>query len=222
MVIENIIFDMDGIIIDSEQFWRKADISAFAKVGIEISPEEAQKAAGLRIDDLVYHRQMSYGFSDEIAKNLIRDIFDNAKSMINESGQAKPGVYQAIETFLKYDLTLALASSTPLSIIQLVLKKLNLDKDIFQVICSGEHEKYAKPHPAIYLTAMEQLKTSPFHCAAIEDSLNGVIAVKAAKIYCIAVPDPWHNHAKGYHIANEIIPSLEKIDKSFIEVLKRT
>lgn len=210
---------MDGVIIDSEHLWRKADMDAFAQAGIEMSLEEAQKGAGLRIDDLVYQRQRTCGFDDKLAKKIINNIFSNVSELILSQGIAKSGLHQAIENLCKHDIKLAVASSTPLSIIQLVLKKFGLDKNTFAAVCSGEFEKYAKPHPSVYLTVMQKLGASPFTCAAIEDSLAGVISVKAARIYCIAVPEPWENYAKGYNVADKVIPNLNAIDDNFVKKL---
>jgi sugar-phosphatase len=188
--IQAVIFDMDGLLIDTEPIWRRAEIEVFGRVGLRITEEQALQTMGVRIAEIVdsYYRQHPWsGLSTDEVTNA---IYDEVIRHVREEGEAKPGVYAAFEVVRRAGLPIAIASSSSERLIDAVLQKLDL-QDYVQMICSADDETEGKPHPAVYLTAARRLGVSPDACLALEDSPNGVLSCKAAGMFCIVVPDPY-------------------------------
>ena len=112
---------------------------------------------------------------------------------------------------------MALASSSHEILIQTVIKKLSLEK-YFLVTRSGQHEKYGKPHPQIFISTAQALNVYPTDCIVFEDSLNGILAAKAARMYCIAVPDIHRFNEPRMAIADLKLKSLEEFNLEMINI----
>ncbi len=110
---------------------------------------------------------------------------------------------------------MALASASYFKLINATLNKLEL-RDQFNVIHSAEIEPYGKPHPGIFLTTAKNLGVDPEFCLVFEDSLNGVIAAKAARMKCVCVPDPAFRNDTRFSIADIILNSLEEWNESYM------
>jgi sugar-phosphatase len=185
-----VIFDMDGLLIDTEPIWRRAEIDVFGRVGLRITEEQALQTMGVRIAEIVagYYRQ--HPWSGSSPEEVTDAIYDEVIRHVQEEGGAKPGVYTAFHAVRSAGLPIAIASSSSERLIHAVLQKLGLQNDV-QAICSADAEKQGKPHPAVYLTAAGKLGVPPEACLALEDSPNGVLSSKAAGMFCIVVPDPY-------------------------------
>jgi sugar-phosphatase len=101
----------------------------------------------------------------------------------------------------------ALASSSAYRLIRAVTERLGL-ADSFDCVYSAEEEEYGKPHPGVYLTAARRLGVAPTQCLAVEDSFNGVLAAKAARMKCVAVPEPAQRRDPRFCIADVVLDSL--------------
>ncbi len=183
-----IIFDMDGLLIDSEPHWHEAQQRVFSGVGIELSIKDCQDTTGVRIDDVVRMRYAQSPWEGASLQDIETAIVDELIVLMKEKLVAKPGVQEILGFFERKKLPVALASSSSFRIINAALGKLNL-QDAFSVMHSAESEKYAKPHPAVYIHTAEKLGISPVDCLAFEDSLPGVIAAKAARMTVVAIPE---------------------------------
>lgn len=210
-MIKAVIFDMDGLLIDSEPFWQQAEIEMFKQVNIPLNHKLCRQTTGLRIDEVVNYWYNKFPWKTLPKSKLVEDITNRVIELISEHGEAKPGVYEIIEFFKTKNLKIALASSSSYPIIEIVLKKLGI-KTIFTSIYSASEEPYGKPHPGVYLTTAENLQVIPQDCLVLEDSLNGVIAAKAAQMKCVAVPELFPDYNPKYIIADLVIKSLSEIE----------
>jgi sugar-phosphatase len=214
-----VIFDMDGLLIDTEPIWRRAEIEVFGRVGLRISEEQALETMGVRIAEIVdsYYRQHPWpGPSPE---DVTDAIYDEVIRHVEEDGEANPGVYSAFETVRRAGFPIAIASSSSERLIDAVLHKLGLHDDV-QVICSADQEQEGKPHPAVYLTAAKRLGVPPESCLALEDSPNGVLSSKAAGMFCIAVPDPYLAADPRMNRADVRLDSLAELTPDFLQTLE--
>ena len=209
-MIEAVIFDMDGLIIDSEPLWREAEIKVFATVGIALDDERCRETLGLRIDQVVDHWYRKYPWTGPSRSEIADQVIQRMIALIYEKGEPKDGLAYALSFFREKHLQLALASSSVYAIIHAVMDKLKL-LHVFEVIYSAEEELYGKPHPSVYLTTAHKLGCSPYQCLALEDSLNGVIAAKAALMKCIAIPEDFPSHSPKFAIADVTVGSLADI-----------
>jgi len=217
-MIQAVIFDMDGLLIDSEPFWQAAEKVAFRKVGIELTDAMCGQTIGLRIDEVVehWHRQFPW---DHISQKAIQElIVDHVIQFVREKGEPLSGVDRIFRFFKNKGVKIALASSSHQRLIDAVLNKFGIE-ECFDVIHSAEFETYGKPHPAIYLTTAQKLAVLPTECLAFEDSFNGLIAAKAARMKTICVPDPTAFDETKFDIADLKLRSLKEFNEEHLRAL---
>ena len=211
-MIKAVIFDLDGLLIDSEPLWQEAEILIFKRVNIILTPDLCMRTKGLRIDEVVDYWYQRYPWTNLSKQEVEELIVAELIELIHLKGKPLPGVDKAIAFIRQQSVKIALASSSSLIIIQAALQKLNLS-DTFVRVCSAQSEALGKPHPGIYLTTAKQLNVLPQHCLALEDSLNGVLAAKAAQMKCIAIPEALQYNNPKFAIADRILKSLEELNR---------
>lgn len=211
-MIKAVIFDMDGLLIDSEPLWQEAEIMIFDQVDITLTSQLCLQTKGLRIDEVVDYWYQRYPWNNIAKQQIELLIVEKVVQLIINQGKALPGVAQAISLVEQKQVKIALASSSASLIIEAALRRLGLTKK-FEVVYSAESEILGKPHPGVYLTTAEKLKVSPQECLALEDSLNGVLAAKAAQMKCIAIPETNQFNSPKFAIADLTLKSLTEFDQ---------
>ena len=204
---EAIIFDMDGVLIDSEPLWKIAEVEAFAKVGLDLTHTDCEETVGLRIDQVVEMWHQKVGWTNKTVKEVETDIVDILIREVSQKGEALPGVMNTLEMASKLDVKVGLATSSYERIIDAVVARLGI-ADFFEVMHSAEHEVHGKPHPAVFLNCADKLGVDPTKCLVIEDSFNGIIAAKAARMKVVAVPEKSHTIDPRLSIADAVLDSL--------------
>ncbi len=202
-----VIFDMDGVLIDSEPLWKIAEVEAFAKVGLDLSHTDCEETVGLRIDEVVKMWHKKVGWTSKTTQEVEDDIVDILIREIKEQGKALEGVMTTLEKIAASGLKIGLATSSYERIIHTVISKLDIGH-FFDVLHSAEHEVHGKPHPSVFLSAAKKLQIQPTDCLVIEDSFNGVLSAKSARMKVVAIPEKTHEYDKRLIIADKILPSL--------------
>ena len=205
-----LIFDMDGVLIDSEPLWRRSEIEIFGDVGLELSEEGCSHTQGLRIDDAVAFWFARSPWTGTRCEDVGKAIVERVAQLIRTDGNPLDGVHSAVDEARKRDWRLGLASSSSQFLIDTVLEHFDL-QNAFDITRSAETEAYGKPHPGVYLSTARALSIDPRHCVAIEDSLNGVVSALAARMICIAVPAPEARDDPRFSIASSQLRSLETL-----------
>ncbi len=151
-MIRAVIFDMDGLLIDSEPLWQEAEIAEFKAVGVAMTREMCREVMGMRIDEVIRYWQQKLGWDTTAAtpETLKERILQHLFMLIDTKGELLPGVMAALSSARRLGLTPALASSSDYRVIDVVLDKFGL-RSFFSVIHSAEEEALGKPHPAVYL-----------------------------------------------------------------------
>lgn len=186
-----VIFDMDGVLIDSEPLWKIAMEQVFHSLGSKLTKADFQKTVGLRIDEVVHFWNHHENWGVENEKNVEEAIIIKMMELISANAAPLSGVIETL-TFLKDSgLKIGLGTSSSNRLIQVVLSELHI-AHFFDYTHSAETEAFGKPHPAVYLTVAQQLTVSPHKCLVIEDSFNGVIAGLAAKMKVVCIPEKTH------------------------------
>ena len=211
-MIEAVIFDLDGLLIDSEPLWQEAEILIFKQVNLVLTSELCRQTQGLRIDEVVDYWYRQYPWTNLSKLKVEELIVSKVIELIHLKGQPLPGVAQAIAFVKNQNVKIALASSSTSQIIQAALQKLNLT-EVFVEIYSAESEMLGKPHPGVYSTTAQKLNVPPQSCLALEDSLNGVLAAKAAHMKCVAIPEAIQQKNPQFAIADLILKSLEEFNQ---------
>ncbi len=187
-----VIFDMDGVLIDSEPLWKIAEIEGFAKVGLNLTKKDCEATVGVRIDEVVRIWYDKVGWTGPGIREVSEDIVDILIREIKRQGIALPGVNESLEMLKNENLAVGLATSSSSRIINVVLDRFHL-RHYFTATHSAENETLGKPHPAVYLNCAAKLGVIPKNCLAIEDSFNGVLSAKAAGMKVIAIPEKSHS-----------------------------
>ncbi len=217
-MIKAVIFDFDGIIIDSEPLWMEAEIGVFKSVGVHLNHELCRQTTGLNTLDTIKYWFDIHEFTDKSISQLHDEIMEAMHQLIIDRVELKEGFTDVLQLFIEKKLPLAIASASPLYLISAALKKFNLS-DYFIAINAGDNEDMGKPHPALYLGAARRLGIEPVHCLAFEDSFNGAISAKAARMKLVAVPDKKDFAGTRFDFADLKIASLTDFKKDNFEQL---
>jgi len=206
-MIKAVIFDMDGLMVDSELFQSMAFKKILKRYGIE-AKEEIVQVIGIREVENWEIIKKKYGLKEDTAK-LMKERGKIYIKILKEKAVAMPGLYKLIDSLKKSGYKIALASSSVYEHVQIVLKKLKLQKD-FNIIISGGDVNRGKPDPEVYLITAKKLSVKPIDCLVLEDAYTGVIAAKNAKMKCIAVPNKYTKN-QDFSKADLVVKSLEEI-----------
>lgn len=183
-MIEAVIFDLDGVIVDSEPMHLEVDRNMIESNGIHISDEELKKYIGISNVKLWTDLIKKYKVNHTVGELVNQQKVNKIKAFRENNLKPVPGVIELIDSIGTAKLSLAIASSSPKEFIDVVLEKLDLQNK-FKYILSGENFKRGKPEPDIFLAAAKLLKKVPDQCVVIEDSAHGVTAAKRAGMKCI-------------------------------------
>lgn len=208
-MIKAIIFDLDGVLIDSEPLWNEAVSKVLGEVGVPFGKDGIKKTNGLRTDDIVNYWFLRYPWRGISTKDIEKKIVKAVVERIKREEKPVSGAVELVKFFAKKNLPMAIASSSQMEIINAAVEKISIGGYI-KIIHSAERERFGKPHPDVYITAAEKLGVKPELCLVFEDSLNGVLAAKAARMKCVAVPDRRaKNNKNKFCIADLVIESLK-------------
>jgi sugar-phosphatase len=186
-----IIFDMDGVLIDSEPLWKIAMEFVFGQYGSTLTHQDFQKTVGLRIDEVIafWNIQENWGLSD--LKNVENQIIDKLISLIELDPKPLPGVLDTLQFLKESGKKIGLATSSSQRLITTVLRALHIES-YFDFAYSAEFETYGKPHPGVYIKVAAHIAVPTQRCLVIEDSLNGIIAGLAAQMKVCCIPEKTH------------------------------
>jgi HAD superfamily hydrolase (TIGR01509 family) len=175
---------MDGVIIDSETRWQKKELTFFEQFADQWTSADQQAITGSSIHDIYGYISKKYSLSLSEAE-FFKNYDQAAQTIYGQETQLLPGVIDLLRQIKDSSLSIALASSSPHSWINIVLNRFNLRGFFKAVISSDDVQSKGKPAPDIYLFTAKKLKLKPQKCLVIEDSINGVKAAKAAGMSCI-------------------------------------
>ena len=187
-----VIFDMDGVLIDSEPLWKIAMEEVFVSIGCPLTRKDFQKTVGLRLDEVIEYWYANTGWDNTSPKEVENRIVQRMIELLKENGEPLSGVVDTLKHLKSKNFKIGLATSSYEVLINTVLDTL-LIRDYFDFTHSAEKESYGKPHPAVYLSVAKKFNIHPKDCLVIEDSLNGIISGKAARMSVVCIPEKSHS-----------------------------
>ncbi len=219
-MVDAVIYDMDGVLVDSEPYWRIAMVDRFNEAGIPFTEEDCMKTTGMRLDHVIKHWYKIRPSKTTTAKQLEINVVDHLCDLLKKNAKPMPGVMKSLEFFRKQSIKIGLATSSSVKIINTIIDKLEIDF-YFDAVQSAERLKYGKPHPEVFLKCAEKLEVDHTHCVVIEDSVNGMISAKAAQMKVIVVPEPHNFNNIKYSVADFKLNSLKEINAQLFTKLKK-
>jgi mannitol-1-/sugar-/sorbitol-6-/2-deoxyglucose-6-phosphatase len=212
--IKAVIFDMDGVLIDSEPLWRIAMMKGFNDIGVVFTEDDCRKTTGMRFREVVEHWFAHHNITHSTPTQLSEGVIANLIELIRRDGRAMEGAVELLEFLRNKKLPIGLATSSNHILIEAVLGKTQTAL-YFNEVTSAEFLQHGKPHPEVFLKCAENLKIDPANCLVIEDSVNGVLAGKAAGMTVIAIPDPDHKNDPRFEVADYLLNNLKDVIKLF-------
>jgi sugar-phosphatase len=205
---------MDGLLIDSEILWHKAEVEIFGRLGVPLDAQTDRSTKGMYVNSVVDYWFERYPWPGPSRDEVVDQLLARVGDLIEREGVLMPGALWAIDLAARLG-PVALASSTPLDLIHRALAHFSLD-DRFASVHSAEFEPYGKPHPGVFLTAASSLGVDPARCLVFEDSAAGVLAAKAASMFVVAVPTPDDRAQPAFAIADLVLDSLVDLDEDWL------
>lgn len=206
MAVEGILFDMDGVLVDSEPLHLEVEEAIFEELGINISKEEHFSYVGMAPLEVWTTIRRRYDL--EIPAKRLFQLEQERKFALFQKREVSlvEGVLPLLQQLHEKGYPIALASSSPRRIIELFVEKTGVG-DFFRFLISAEEVERGKPAPDIFLAAAERLGCSASDCLVIEDSANGVQAAKAAGMYCIGFQNP-NSGYQDLSVADRVVESF--------------
>ncbi|WP_139422952.1 HAD family hydrolase [Chryseobacterium mulctrae] len=211
MSLKAVLFDMDGVIVDTEPLHRKAYFKTFNQLEIEVSEDLYTSFTGTSTkrvcETLISEFNLAHTHEDitNIKRTHFKDYFYNDADF-----DLIPGVRKLIEHYYENNVKLIVASSASMTTINMVFDKFGLEK-YFSGKISGADLKESKPHPEIFQLAAKMANEPIENCMVIEDSTNGILAAHRANIFCAAYKS-FHSHNQDYSLANVVISDYSEIE----------
>ncbi|MCC6186333.1 MAG: hexitol phosphatase HxpB [Chitinophagaceae bacterium] len=210
-MIDTVIFDMDGLLLDTEPLWSKSMLRIAERHHIPIQAQQFKETTGLKIHEVVAYWAIKYPWQGASVETVSEEIVDDIIELSKAEARVMPGAIALLDTLKTKGYKLGVATSSPTRMLYALIEHFEI-KDYFSELSSADTVGFGKPHPAVFLHCAAQLGSNPLTCIVFEDSFNGIIAAKAARMRVIAVPDALHYHDARFAAADKKVRSLEVID----------
>ena len=207
---------MDGLLIDSEPLWGKAAENLFNKFGKQLTAAQYSSTTGLRTKEFLQHWFNYFDLPSENIAESEKIVVNNVIELVKTQGKPMPGVAHILNFFIENGFKIGLATSSPMQLADVVIDLLGIRHHL-QAISSAADLMYGKPHPEVYLLCAQKLAVLPETCICFEDSFNGMIAAKAAKMKCVVVPAPHENKRLAWEAADLKISTLTNFNRLLLE-----
>jgi HAD superfamily hydrolase (TIGR01509 family) len=181
-----VIFDMDGVIVDSELHWKSLEGYFLQSLVPGWTPQDQSRIIGMSLENLYTMLTDEYGMQ-EPRDAFLEQYHAIAMQIYREKAGLLPGFGETLDLLTQYEVPLALASSSPRTWIEIVLARFELHGAFKVVVSAGEVGGRGKPAPDIYLYTAEKLSVPPADCVVIEDSKNGALSARNAGMFCIGI-----------------------------------
>ncbi len=209
---------MDGLLLDTEPLWGMSMLQVAEKHKIPITAQRFKETTGLRIYEVTDHWAIHYPWEGRSSKEVAEEILDEIIASSKSHATVMRGVEQTLQLLRQHKFKIGLASSSPARMIHELVDHFGITH-YFDVITSADVVDLGKPHPAVFLHCAAELGSRPNQCVVLEDSVNGMIAGKAARMKVIAIPEEIHFDDPRFSIADARLRSMEDFDLGMLKHL---
>jgi beta-phosphoglucomutase len=211
---KGILFDMDGVLVDSERFICQAAILMFKELGVDVVPEDFKPYVGMGENSYLGGVAENHGIKVNIEQVKAR-TYQIFETIVKDKLSPLPGALEFVISCRNKGFKLALATSADKVKMEVNLKEIGLSKETFHSIITGLDVVNKKPFPDIYIQAAKNLVLEPAECLVVEDAISGIKAAKAAGCKCLAVTTSFN--ASSLHEADWICTSLLDVPAEALE-----
>lgn len=207
------IFDMDGLLLDTEPLWGESMLQVATHYQVPIGPEFFKHTTGLRIYEVTEYWKEKFPWpGNATANQLAEDVLDDIIARSKSHGRVMPGALELLQWLQSKDIKVGLATSSPTRMLQALISHFKLN-EYFHTLTSADTALFGKPHPEVYLQCAHALAVAPWNCIALEDSVNGMISAKAARMKVIVVPEEVKYNDPKFGLADVKLHSLEDFNE---------
>lgn len=218
MKLNTVIFDIDGLLIDSEPLWNEAADEVLVDYNIRLTEQQYIATTGLRTKEFVQSWFRYFKIDEAEVEKAEKKIIEIVLQKIKNNPIIMPGVPHIFDFFFEKNFKIGLATSSPQALIDLVIDLLDIQKFVLAT-ASAEDLEFGKPNPLVYLNCAKKLNASPFECICFEDSFNGMIAAKAARMKCVIVPTHTQLKEERWGAADLKLSSLQNFGELHFNLL---
>lgn len=207
-----VIFDMDGVLLDTEPLWGESMMNIARSHNINVTYADLRFTTGLRIHEVTDFWAHKFPWSGpatahQVAEDILEDIIANAC----RNAKVMPGITHHLSYLKARNIPIGVATSSTRRMMETLLKHFGIDHFFDHTVC-GDEVALAKPHPEIYLKCAQKIGVQPYNCVAVEDSVNGMVSAKAARMKVIIVPEAAKINLPAFGLADKKVPSMEWMD----------
>ncbi len=207
------IFDMDGLLLDTEPLWGISMLKVATHYEVPIGSDFFKHTTGLRIYEVTEYWKEKFGWPGNASpKQLAEDVLDDIIAKAKTDGGIMPGAEECIQWLKTNNIKIGLATSSPMRMLNELIDHFQL-RHYFDILTSADTALFGKPHPEVYLQCAHALNEAPWNCVALEDSVNGMISGKAARMKVIVVPEAARFEDPRFGLADVKLRSLEEFNE---------
>lgn len=213
------LFDMDGLILDTEPLWGVAMQNVCDHYQLPLDSKIFRYTTGLRIDEVTAFWKKHLNWPTDLnSDTLANEIVDEIILLAIKQAKVLPGILPLLKTMKENAIPTAVVTSSPNRMLHKLMQHFQLE-DYFNAFFSAQDVTYGKPHPDVYIKALHHFHSSPYDAIAFEDSVNGMIAARSAKIQTVVVPEPAKFNDKAFGLAEIKVRSMEEISLAQLKAL---
>lgn len=206
---------MDGLLLDTEVLWHRAEVEIFGALGVPLVDAEGRSTKGMYVNEVVAYWRAAFPWEGPSEDDVVDLLLARVAELVDQEGRLLPGALRALDLAGSRG-PMAIASSTPLALIEHCLEHFDL-LERFSSVHSAQFEPFGKPHPGVFLAAASELGVSPKECLVFEDSAAGVLAAKAARMSVVAVPTKQDQDQVEFTLADLVLGSLEELSSAWLD-----
>ncbi len=218
MPLNTVIFDIDGLLIDSEPLWNEAGEKTLQHYGAILTKEQYNTSTGLRTKEWIEYWFNYFKIDNSECSNGEKMIVDYVLNNLEKKVSVMVGVDYIFNFFNELNFKIGLATSSPRALIDIVVELTGIGQYVMAT-ASAEDLQFGKPHPQVYLDCATKLNSNPIDCVCFEDSFNGMIAAKAARMKCVVVPHHTQQKDAKWGAADLKLTSLQNFGELYFNLL---
>ncbi|WOJ98160.1 HAD family phosphatase [Congregibacter brevis] len=218
--IKGVIFDFDGLIVDTNALWTEAEHACFTAVGVYVTPDQQQLTESMTTRQVASHWYKYQPWRGRSVEKLELDVIEYVRRELASGARTMPGAIDVIRWCCAQGYRIGLATNAPREVCEPTLEQLGVH-DQFDAIVTEADVRNGKPHPAVYRACVEKLNLRPHEAIAFEDSPTGALAAVRAGVTVIGVPSMRAYEPELNTLCHRVLPNMDSADSRFFKTFAK-